>query len=168
MLATTRVTMKSSLENIDLGDYKLDGMKEGESVELPRWIAEELVKMNMADSAEEPFEVEVVKALSREKMMGPLQLSPLSPDFYVRMRRRLAYLEAAAREGKVKREDHDKVKASSYDLIGMRLSKLLSLSSTSATAASLGDKLTSEEKAFFSRSQSFSKEWREALLGGAT
>ncbi|MDG6901350.1 MAG: DNA replication complex GINS family protein [Nitrososphaerota archaeon] len=168
LLAKARVTMKSSLENIDLGDYKLDGVKEGESVELPRWVAEELVRMNLADAPEEPFEMEIVKALSREKMMGPLQLSPLPGDFYVRMRRRLAYLEAAAKEGKVRREDHERVRASSYDLIGMRLSKLLALSSTSATAASLADKLSPEERAFFSTSQSFSREWKEAMLGGAT
>jgi hypothetical protein len=168
LLARTRVTMKSSLENIDLGDYRIDGVKEGESVELPRWITEELVRMGLADTTEEPFETEVVKGLSREKMMGPLQLSPLSSDFYVRMRRRLAHLDGAVKEGKVKREDHDRVKAASYDLIGMRLSKILSLSSTSAAAASLGDKLTPEEKTFFSRAQASSKEWREAILGGGT
>ena len=166
LLSTTRVTMKSSLENIDLGDYKLDGVTAGESVELPRWVAEELVRMNMAEAPEEPFETEVVKALSREKMMGPLQLSQLPLDFYVKMRRRIAYLDSAAKEGKVRREDFERVRASSYDLIGMRLSKLLSLSSTSASAASLGDKLTPEEKAFFSNSQASSKEWREVLLGG--
>ena len=167
-LSKTRVTMKSSLENIDLGDYKIDGVREGESVELPRWVAEELVRTNLADATEEPFETEIVKALSREKMMGPLQLSPLPQDFYVRMRRRLAHLDGAVKEGRVKREDHDRVKASSYDLIGIRLSKLLSLSSTSASAASLGDKLTAEEKAFFSTAQSFSREWREAMLGGGS
>jgi len=168
MLSVTRVKMKSSLENIDLGDYKIDGVKEGESVEFPRWIADELVRMNMADATEEPFETEIVKALSREKMMGPLQMSPLAGDFYVKMRRRLAYLEGAVKEGRFKREENERIRASSYDLIGMRLSKLLSLSSSSASAASLGDKLTAEEKAFFSTSQAASKEWREAILGGGT
>ena len=99
-------------------------------------------------------------------MMGPLQLSTLPGDFYVRMRRRLQYLAGAAKEGRVRREEVEKLRATSYDLIGMRLSKLLSLSSTSASAASLGDRLTPEEKAFFGRSQSLSKEWREAILGG--
>jgi hypothetical protein len=166
LLSKTRVTLRTSLDNIDVGDYKLNGLNAGESVELPRWIAEELVQLSLADAAEEPFETEIVKALSREKMMGPLQLSQLPLDFYVRMRRRIAYLDAAAKEGRVRREDNDRVRASSYDLIGMRLSKLLSLSSTSASAASLGDKLTPEEKAFFSTSQTFSKEWKEAMLGG--
>jgi hypothetical protein len=168
LLSKVRVTTKSSLDNIDLGDYKLDGVKEGDSIEVPRWMAEELLRLNMVEAPEEPFEIEIVKALSREKMMGPLQLSQLPADFYVRMRRRLAYLDAATKEGKVRREDRERVRASSYDLIGMRLSKLLSLSSTSASAASLSDKLTPEEKVFFANSQTFSKEWREAMLGRGT
>ncbi|MDV3293339.1 MAG: hypothetical protein LYZ70_03620 [Nitrososphaerales archaeon] len=168
LLAKSRVTMRSSLENIDAGDFKIESLKEGESVELPRWAAEELVHMNLAEAAEEPFETEIVRALSKEKMMGPLQLSGLQTDFYVRMRRRLAYLASSAKEGKVRREDYERLRATSYDLIGMRLSKLLSLSSTSTTASALGEKLTPEERTFFSIAQSLSKQWKGALLGEGT
>lgn len=168
LLSKSRVTMKSSLENIDLGDYKIESVKAGESVELPRWVAEELVQMNLAEAAEEPLETEILRALSREKMMGPLQLSTLPADFYVRMRRRLAYIGDAAKEGRVRKEDYDRLLKTSYDLIGMRLSKLLSLSGSSTTATALGEKLTPEEKSFFSISQSLSKEWRLAILGEGT
>ncbi|MDV3243789.1 MAG: hypothetical protein LYZ66_01280 [Nitrososphaerales archaeon] len=165
LLSTSRVTMRSSLENIEVGDFKIESLKEGESVELPRWVAEELVQMNLAEASEEPFETEILKALSREKMMGPLQLSSLPADFYNRMRRRLSYLGNSVKEGRVRREDYERLRATSYDLIGMRLSKLLSLSSSSATAAALGEKLTPEERTFFTVSQSISKEWRAAILG---
>ncbi len=168
LLGKSRVTLKSSLENIDAGDYKIESLKQGESVELPRWVAEELVHMNLAEAAEEPFETEIVRALSKEKMMGPLQLSGLQADFYVKMRRRLAYLASSAKEGKVRREDYERLRATSYDLIGMRLSKLLSLSGTSTTAAVLGEKLTPEERTFFSVSQSLSREWKGAILGDGT
>jgi len=99
--------------------------------------------------------------------MGPLQRSVLSTDFYVKMRRRLGSLGRGVEEGKVKREEFDKLRAGTYDLVGMRLSKLLSLSSSSTSAGTLGDKLTPEESAFFSVSQTLSKEWKGALLGGA-
>lgn len=165
ILSKSRVTMRSSLENIDVGDFKIESLKEGESVELPRWVAEELVQMNLAEAPEEPFETEILRALSREKMMGPLQLSNLEQDFYLRMRRRLSCLGAAVQDGRVRREELERLRATSYDLIGMRLSKLLSLSSTSTTATILGEKLTPEERAFFGLSQSFSKDWRAALLG---
>jgi hypothetical protein len=165
MLAKTRVKMRSSVENVDAGDYGIESLSEGESVELPRWMAEELVALNLAETSDEPFESEIFRALSREKMMGPLQLSVLPENFYLRMRRRIAYLGNAAIEGRVKKEDYEKLKGVCYDLVGMRLSKLLSLSSSSAKASDMGERLTPEEKAFFSLAQSSSLEWKAALLG---
>ena len=168
LLENNRIVMKSSVENIEVGDYRIEKLGEGQSVDLPRWVAEELVSLNLAEMTEEPFEAELFRALSKEKMMGMLQLSGLPQDFYFRMRRRLSFLTQALSEGKVKREEVDRLRAGSYDLIGMRLSKLLSLSSSSSQGSSLTDKLTPEEDAFFSVSQSLSKEWRAALLGSAT
>jgi len=166
MLAKTKVKMRASVENIDAGDYGIESLSEGQTAELPRWVAEELVGLNLAEASDEPFETEVYRALSKEKMMGPLQLSTLPENFYIRMRRRVGYLEGAADEGRVKREEFEKLRAVCYDLVGMRLSKLLSLSSSSAKASDLGDRLTPEERAFFGQAQSFSVSWKTALLGG--
>lgn len=167
LLGTTRARMRSSVENLDVGDFHIERLAEGESVELPRWVADELIGQGMADAAEAPFESDIFSALSKEKMMGPLQLSGLPADYYVRMRRRLATLSAAVAEGKGRREDFERLKVVCYDLVGIRLSKLLSLSSSSTPASSLADKLTPEESAFFAISQSLSKEWKTGLLGGS-
>ena len=43
LLAPVRVTMKSSTEQMDVGDLVLNKAKEGERIEMPRWVAEELV-----------------------------------------------------------------------------------------------------------------------------
>ena len=166
LLGTARAKMRSSIEDLTVGDFHIEKLAEGETVELPRYVLDELVTQGMADVAETPFENEIFSALSREKMMGPLQLSGLPPDFYVRMRRRLGALAAGASEGKVRREDFDRLRAVCYDLVGIRLSKLLSLSSSSASASTLTDKLTPEENSFFAISQSLSKEWKSGLLGG--
>jgi len=166
MLAKARVKMRASVENIEAGDYGIESLTEGQSVELPRWVAEELAGLNLAEAPEEPFETEVFRALSKEKMMGPLQLSTLPENFYIRMRRRVGYLEDAADEGKVRREEFEKLRAVCYDLVGMRLSKLLSLSSSSAKASDLGDRLAPEERAFFGQAQALSAGWKGALLGG--
>jgi hypothetical protein len=167
MLGRCRVRMKSSIDNLEVGDYPLGNLREGQPAEVPRWVAEELVEMKLAESQEEPFEVEAFRALSKEKMMGPLQLSALQADFYLRMRRRLAMLGASVEDGRTKKEEADRLKATCYDLVGIRLSKLLSLSSSATSSSSLEDRLTPEETAFFSLSQALSKEWRAALLGGA-
>jgi hypothetical protein len=166
LLATVRTKIRSSVENLDVGDFHIEKLSEGETIDLPRWVADELIGQGMAESADAPFENEVFSALSREKMMGPLQLSKLPPDFYVRMKRRLEAPSAGMAEGKVRKEDLERLRAVCYDLVGIRLSKLLSLSSSSTPASSLADKLTPEESAFFAISQSLSKEWKAGLLGG--
>lgn len=166
MLAKSNVKMRTSVENLDAGDYRIGSLVEGQTVELPRWIAEELVELKLAETKEERFEEEMSRALSKEKMMGPLQLSILPPDFYMRMRRRLVTL-AGGSNGGMRKEDFEKLRNSCYDIIGMRLSKLLSLSSSSAQGSSFTDRLAPEEDAFFSVSQSLSKDWRAALIGGA-
>jgi DNA replication initiation complex subunit (GINS family) len=120
----------------------------------------------MAESSETPFENEIFSSLSKEKMMGPLQLSALPADFYVKMRRRLGVLSTLVSEGKSRREDLERLRAVCYDLVGIRLSKLLSLSSSSTPAPSLAEKLTPEESEFFAISQALSKEWKAGLLGG--
>ncbi|MDG6954602.1 MAG: hypothetical protein JRN33_06450 [Nitrososphaerota archaeon] len=168
LLGTARAKMRSSIENLDVGDFHIEKLSEGEAVELPRWVLDELAAQGMAESSEVPFENEIFNALSKEKMMGPLQLSGLAPDFYVRMKRRLSALKAAAAEGKTRREDLERLRVVCYDLIGIRLSKLLSLSSSSTPASTLADKLTPEEKEFFAISQSLSKEWKSGLLGGSS
>lgn len=165
LMSKTKVKMRTSVENLDAGDYGMEQAAEGEQVEVPRWMAEELVALNLADAAEELFEVEVSRALSREKMMGPLQLSALPQEFYARMQRRVATLGRGVAEGRVKKEDFERMRNGCYDLIGMRLSKLLSLSSSSTSVSALADKVTPEEIAFFSASQALSKEWKAALLG---
>jgi hypothetical protein len=166
MLGTARAKIRSPIERLDVGDFHIEKLGAGDSVELPRWVADELVAQGMAEVSEAPFENEVFTALSREKMMGPLQLSALPQDFYVRMRRRIGALAAEVAEGKVRREDMERLRGVCYDLVGIRLSKLLSLSSSSTSASALSDKLTPEEGAFFAISQSLSKEWKAGLLGG--
>ena len=164
LLSPVRVTVKSTLDAIEVGDIEIPKMKAGEAAELPRWVAEELVELNVAEIQEEPFEGEIFKALTREKMLGAPQLSPLQTNFFLRMRRRLATIKEGSETGRYRREDYEKLKGSCYDLIGRRLSKLLSMTS-SASIQTVADKITPEERVFFTTAKSFSDEWKRALLG---
>ncbi len=169
LLSPVRVTMSSQLENIEVGDFRIEKLSDGESVDLPRWVAEELAELKLCEVEEDAFEGEILRALTREKMLGSPQLSSLQADFYLRMRRRLVIVRDGVESGRYRREDYERLKASCYDLIGRRLSKLLSLSSSSSSSLeSIADKLTQEEKSFFASSQTLSAEWKEALLGEAT
>ena len=164
LLQPVRVVVKSSIEEIEVGSMMLNRMKEGETAEVPRWVAEELAELSLAELQEDPFETEIFKALTREKMLGSPQLSPLQPNFYLRMRRRLSAIKAGTETGKYRIDDYVRLKANCYDLIGRRLSKLLSISS-SASLQTIGDKITPVERVFFTSSRSFSEQWKNALLG---
>jgi hypothetical protein len=164
LLSPVRVTVKSALDTLEVGDVQVPRAKPGEAVELPRWVAEELAELNIAEVQEEPFETEIFKALTREKMLGAPQLSPLQANFFLKMRRRLATIKEGSETGRYRREDYEKLKGSCYDLIGRRLSKILSMSS-SASLQTVLDKITPEEKVFFTMAKSFSDEWKLALLG---
>jgi hypothetical protein len=168
LLGTTRARMRSSMENLDVGDFHAERLSEGETVELPRWVADELIGQGMAEALDPPFEGEIFNALSKEKMMGPLQLSSLTPDFYVKMRRRLGILASGVADGKIRREELERLRGVCYDLVGIRISKLLSLSSSSTPASALAERLTPEESTFFDLSQGLSKEWKTGLLGGGS
>ena len=166
LMGMARTKVRLSVENLDVGDFHIEKLSEGETVELPRWVSDELVTQGVAEATEQPLENEIFNALSKEKLMGPLQLSSLPQDFYVRMRRRLGSMSASAAEGKSRREDFERLRTVCYDLVGIRLSKLLSLSSSSAPASSLAERLTPEESEFFAMAQSLSKEWKNGLLRG--
>jgi hypothetical protein len=166
LISPVRVTMKTATEGMEVGDLVLAKAKEGERIEMPRWVAEELVALDLADLQEESFEVEIFRALTREKIMSASQLSPLEPNFYIRMRRRLSAVREGVERGRYRREDYEKLRNTSYDLVGRRLSKLLSMSS-SANVQTIADKITPEEKAFFLMSSSISSSWKKALLGEA-
>ena len=49
LLAPVRVTMKTSTDEIEVGDLLLKKSNEGERLELPRWVAEELVEIGLWD-----------------------------------------------------------------------------------------------------------------------
>ena len=84
LLSSTRLRVKQKIPKIDIGSIHLESMNEGDAVDLPRWIAEVLINMDVCESQEESFASEVFKAVTREKIAGPDQLSTLRPDFYLR------------------------------------------------------------------------------------
>ncbi|MGI0091601.1 MAG: hypothetical protein ACREBS_07825, partial [Nitrososphaerales archaeon] len=91
LLSSTRLKVKQKTPRIDIGSIHLDPMNEGDAVDLPRWIAEVLIGFEICESQEESFASEVFKAVTREKIAGADQLSTLRPDFYLKIRRHLAF-----------------------------------------------------------------------------
>ena len=147
--------------------FHLDETKEGDSVEVPRWVGEILVETGFADAQEESLEIEISRALSRERIQGSLQLSTLKKDFYLKVRRHLNYLERKGEIDEAAKPEHERFSVSAYDLITLRLGKLLYFGSSSSTPQDLLEKITPEEEKLFNGAHDVVESWRKTVLEGA-
>ncbi len=168
LLDNSRVTITENLPRIDVGSVSLNEMKQGDAVQLSRWIADILHEMRFAQSEEESFEVEMFKALSRERMQGPAQLSTLDKDFYVKMRRFLGLIKSKAEQSSAFKPTYNKMAVSTYDLVALRAGKLMVFSSSTSPPADLADKITPEERILFDEAHNLVSNWRAAVIEGAT
>jgi hypothetical protein len=168
VLLPIKIKMKRGLPRIASSSFELAETKEGDVIEVSRWVSEVLVDMGFAEVQGEPFEVEVFKALSRERIQGPLQLSTLKSEFYLKMRRHLSELKMKSERNGTARADFEKFSVSTYDLLTLRLSKLLYLASSSSTHQDLLDKITPEERLLFEEAHRMVVSWRKAVLEGVS
>jgi len=163
LLIPVKVIMKEGLPPIEIGSVSLPETNEGDVIEVPRWVAE--VKMDFVEIQEESFDIELFKALSRERMQDSSQLSTLKGDFYPRMRRRINLKKINMENDSRLKGEYEKFLASAYDLIALRTSKLLNLTCLPSLSPDLEMKLTLEEKKLFELIHSLVKDWKKTILG---
>ena len=165
-LSGTRLKVEKKTTKVDIGSVHLEPMNEGDAVDLPRWIAEVLVDLDICESQEESFASEVFKAVTKEKIVGSDQLSTLKPDFYLKIRRHLAY---AGNPNNLKPNaipELEKTRTLIYDLITMRLRKILSIAASISPSTEVRDKLTPEEYQIFDSVYSLLQSWRSIAMEG--
>ncbi|MCP8322336.1 MAG: DNA replication complex GINS family protein [archaeon] len=163
LLVPVKVIIKQDLPAIEIGSVNLPEAHEGDVIEVPRWVAEIMVQMNFAELQEESFNLELFKALSRERMQDPSQISTLKADFYPEMKRRMKLTKSMMERDESLKEVYEKFSSSAYDLIALRTSKLLYLAS-SPLSPDLEKKITPEEKNLFELIRSIIENWRKAIL----
>lgn len=166
LLAGTRLKVKKKTPKIDIGSIHLDPMNEGDAIDLPRWIAEVLVDMEICESQEESFASEVFKAVTKEKIVGADQLSTLRPDFYLKIRRHLAYASNPNNLKPNSIAELEKTRTLIYDLITMRLRKILSIAASISPSSDVREKLTPEEFQIFDAVYGLLQAWRSIALEG--
>ena len=167
LLSGTRLRVKQNVPKMDIGSVHLEPMNQGDVVELPRWVAEVLINLDVAESQEESFSSEVFKAVNREKIAGPDQIAKLNPDFYLKIRRHLSYSANDGRRSSYSIQELDKTKTLIYDLIALRLRKILIIaSSLSPSPTDVREKLTPEEFQIFDTVYSLLQSWRTLTLEG--
>lgn len=153
-LKEAKVTVNQDIK-YSVADVQIDG-KQGEVLNLPRWIGNILAKEGLAELDKPDMITELKQALSKEKMVGEFQLSTLDPHFYIKLKETMSDLN---------KHDYDYVESIFRELFRMRRGKIIKLADSTKLSAELNNKLTVEERIFFKTLNESSTDFEKQVLG---
>lgn len=153
LLEEIRVTFKSDVK-ISINYINLDA-KEGDILLLPRWLAKNLSSKNLIDLQDNEISSYVSKALNRERISKPHDISSVDVDFYIRINEFLASLKDKERENLM-------VSLNSFVL--SRLEKIVKFAAASSLSGEMEAKLSAEERQLYNLVNSSSLSFKESVL----
>ena len=130
--------------------------KQGEILNIPRWVANVLESEKHVHVEEADMVVELKQAIVKENVQGEFEVSTLDPHFYVRL---ISYMK------KLPKDDYDKVESMLNSLVRKRQGKIIHLADSSKLTADLSSKLTLEERSFYEKIYKTSLEFKNQILG---
>lgn len=163
-LRTSKIVVNKDLDRIEMGSYVLEATSKGSTIDVPRWLAELLTSKNLVVYADSDVELEIFKALNREKVQGSLRLSPLRSDFYPQIRA-LASFYRRDSESANSSQSYQKLVVAAHNLITIRIRKLLSLAALSSPPSDIEGQIPKEERVLFERVRDLVRLWRESAFG---
>jgi DNA replication factor GINS len=123
---------------INVSDVEIIG-KQGEVLNIPRWIAETLESEKHAEIQESDMGIELTQSISKENFQGE-ELSHLEPDFYIKV---TSYMSRQSEK------EYDKIQSLLKTLIRKRLGKLVPRANSMELTADTAKKLSIEERALY-------------------
>ena len=138
LLEEIRVTFKSDAK-VSINDINIDA-KEGDISLLPRWLAKNLSRKKLIDVHDNETSSYVSKALNRERISKPHDISGIDADFYIRVDDFLKSLNEKERET---------LMVSLNSFVISRLEKIVKLAAASSISAEMETKLSAEEKQLY-------------------
>jgi DNA replication factor GINS len=123
---------------INVSDVKISG-KQGEVLNIPRWIAQTLESEKHAEIQEADMGIELTQSISKENFQGE-ELSHLEPDFYIKV---TGYMSRQSEK------EYDKLQSLLKTLIRKRLGKLVPRANSMELTADTAKKLSIEERALY-------------------
>jgi DNA replication factor GINS len=130
--------------------------KQGEILNIPRWIANVLESEKHVNIEEHDMVVELKQATVKENVQGEFELATLEPHFYVRL---ISYMK------KLPKDDYNKVESMLNSLVRKRQGKIIHLADSSKLTAELSQKLTLEERSFYEKIYNTSLDFKKQILG---
>ena len=153
-LEDVKVTFLHDLK-IKVASVDIEG-KQGEMLNIPRWVATVLESEKHLTIQETDMIVELKQATVKENVQGEFELATLEPYFYVRL---LSYMK------KLPKDDFDKVESMLNSLVRKRQGKIIHLADSSKLTADLSKKLTIEERSFYEKIYNTSTDFKKQILG---
>ena len=153
LLEEIRVTFKSDVK-ISINDINIDA-KEGDILLLPRWLTKILSKKNLIEIQHNEMSSYVSKALNRERISKPHDISGIDADFYIRVDDFLKSLNEKERET---------LMVSLNSFVISRLEKIVKLAAASSISAEMETKLSAEEKQLYNFINTSSLAFKESVL----
>jgi DNA replication factor GINS len=153
LLEETRVTFKSDVK-ISINGINIDA-KEGDILLMPRWLTKILSRKNLIDIQDNEVSSYVSKALNRERISKPHDISSVDIDFYIRVNDFLKSLNEKEREN---------LKVSLNSFVMSRLEKIVKLAAASSLSAEMEAKLSAEEKQLYNFIHSSSSAFKQWVL----
>ncbi len=135
-------------------DYiKINGPKKGEILDIGLWLAPMLAEKGLIRVGLEDFEAEVFNAINKEKILGQHQLGPLPQDFYQKFN---LYIRL--------KKDDQRIKIHVYDLIKIRISKIIQMAFQGVEIDKLETLLTPEEIILFEKIKNDLEAWYSSVF----
>jgi DNA replication factor GINS len=153
LLEEIRVTFKSDVK-ISMNDINVDA-KEGDILLLPRWFTKILSNKNLIEIQDNEVSSYISKALNRERISKPHDISSVDVDFYIRVNDFLDGLNEKERENLI---------VSLNSFVMSRLGKIVKLAAASSLSAEMESKLSAEEKQLYNFVHTSSLAFKESVL----
>jgi DNA replication factor GINS len=153
LLEEIRVTFRSDVK-ISINDINVDA-KEGDILLLPRWFTKILSNKNLIEIQDNEVSSYISKALNRERISKPHDISGVDVDFYIRVNDFLEGLNEKEREN---------LTVSLNSFVLSRLGKIVKLAAASSLSAEMESKLSAEEKQLYNFVHTSSLAFKESVL----
>lgn len=153
LLEEIRVTFKSDVK-ISINEINIDA-KEGDILLLPRWFTKILLNKNLVEVQDNEISSYVSKALNRERISKPHDISSVDVDFYIRVNDFLESLSEKERET---------LMVSLNSFVMSRLGKIVKLAAASSLSAETESKLSAEERQLYDFVHTSSVAFKESVL----
>ncbi len=153
LMEDIRISYKRDL-NVSVGGVTIDA-KEGDISSLPRWVARILLEQGTVEIQDNHVSAYISRALNRERIAKPHDLSGIDIDFYIRANDYLEVLKERERENLI---------VSMNSFIASRLEKIVKLAAASPLSPELKEKLSAEETELYILVHNSSSAFKQRVL----